>query len=279
MDNRCFTRRYFFCHVSRHTIREEDSRNPVIIVRLWSQRVQTFNARMAEMKDRWVVLQHVEWEGPGIIAREAKSRSLEVEVRRLDRGDEIPEADDVDGLVVMGGPFGAYEEDRYPFLDKECRLLAAVAHRGRPILGVCLGAQLLAKALGAKVFPGHGAEIGFGSIELTAAGREDVLFVGLGEVLPTFHWHGDTFTLPEGAVLLASNQMYAHQAFRFGTCAYGFQFHVEPDPDTWTAWRDYLPKGLIDKPETERLQIADPGKKIIARFFDLATKTAEVVRR
>src|SRR6185437_6551669 len=112
-----------------------------------SQRAHAVRATMAGMKGRWVVLQHVEWEGPGIIVREAKNRGLEIEVRRLDREDEIPEADHVDGLVVMGGPFGAYEEDAFPFLAKECSLLAAAVRRGSPVLGVCLGAQLLAQAL------------------------------------------------------------------------------------------------------------------------------------
>ncbi len=234
---------------------------------------------MAGMKGRWVVLQHVEWEGPGIIAREAKSRGLDVEVRRLDLEEEIPEADHVDGLVVMGGPFGAYEDDWYPFLAKECSLLAAAVRRGFPVLGVCLGAQLLAKALGGKIFPGHGAEIGFGSIKLTQAGQQDLLFAEIGNVLPAFHWHGDTFTLPEGAVLLASSQMYTQQAFRFGSRAYGLQFHVEPDADTWAAWRKHLPKGLVENSETKQLEIEETGTKIISRFFDLATNSAGVERQ
>ena len=234
---------------------------------------------MAGMKGRWVVLQHVEWEGPGIIAREAKSRGLDVEVRRLDLEDEIPEADQVDGLVVMGGPLGAYEDERYPFLIKECELLATVARRGVPLLGVCLGAQLLAKALGGKVFPGHGAEIGFGPIDLTQAGLQDPLFADLGNVVPAFHWHGDTFTLPEGAVLLASSQMYSQQAFRFGSWAYGLQFHVEPDADTWAAWRNHLPKGLVENSETKQLEIEETGTKIISRFFDLATSSPGVERQ
>ncbi len=221
------------------------------------------------------MLQHVEWEGPGIIAREAKSRGLDVEVRRLDLEAEVPEADHVDGLVVMGGPFGAYEEDSYPLLAKECSLLTAVLRRGSPILGVCLGAQLLAKALGCKVFPGHGAEVGFGSIALTQAGQQDPLFADLGTVSPAFHWHGDTFTLPEGAVLLASSQMYTHQAFRFGSLAYGLQFHVEPDADTWAAWRNHLPTGLIDEAKTQRMQVEEVGQKVISRFFDLALNNAE----
>lgn len=204
-----------------------------------------------------------------MIAREAVRRGFEVEVRRLDRGDDIPTGNDVDGLVVMGGPLGAYEENRYPFLAGECSLLAEAIRRGQPVFGVCLGAQLLAKALGANVFAGYGEEIGFGTVELTAASREDPLFALVPDTLPVFHWHGDTFTLPEGAVLLASNRMYAHQAFRFGSCAYGFQFHIEPDADTWSAWRDHLPEGLIDDSDGKRNEIEQAGKKIVARFFDL----------
>jgi GMP synthase-like glutamine amidotransferase len=248
-------------------------------LRLWSQRVHGVSAKMAVMNGRWVVLQHVEWEGPGIIAREARSRGLDVEIRRLDLEDEVPEADPVDGLVVMGGPFGAYEEEQYPFLAKECSALAAVARRGSPVLGVCLGAQLLAKALGGKVFPGHGAEIGFGSINLTQTGQQDPLFAGIGNAVPAFHWHGDTFTLPQGTVLLASSQMYTQQAFRFGSRAYGLQFHVESDAGTWAAWRSHLPKGMIETSKARHLEIEETGQKIIARFFDLATNSAESERQ
>lgn len=225
------------------------------------------------MGNRLVVLQHVAWEGPGRIAREAVKRGCEVDIRRMDRQDDLPGADGVSGLVVMGGPFGAYDEDQYPFLRKECELLATVARRGLPVLGVCLGAQLLAKALGARVFPGHGQEIGFGSIQLTAAGQADPLFAGLvfagtGGALPVFHWHGDTFTLPEGATLLASSAMYPHQAFRFGDRAYGFQFHVEPDSETWAAWQEHLPKDSIENFGAQRQAIEAAGNQVIARFFD-----------
>ena len=220
------------------------------------------------MESSWFVLQHVAWEGPGIITKEAAKRGYQVDIRRLDRGDRLPDPDQVRGLVVMGGPLGAYEEDSYPFLRNECELLATIALSGRPVLGVCLGAQLLAKALGSRVFPGHGTEIGFGSVGLTPAGQEDLLFADVGNVLPVFHWHGDTFTLPAGAELLASSSMYPHQAFRFGNRAYGFQFHIEPDADTWDAWRTHLPGRLIDDAPSQQKAVEAVGNKVIAGFFD-----------
>src|SRR5437762_13643632 len=109
---------------------------------------------------------------------------------------------------------------------------------------------------------------------LTAAGRQDPLFARIRdtETVPVFHWHGDTFTLPDGAHLLASNAMYAQQAFRFGTWAYGLQFHVEPDLHTWSAWRDHLPASLIDASNVERKDVEGTGKKIIGSFFDHVVK-------
>jgi len=123
------------------------------------------------MTGRWTILQHVAWEGPGLIAAEAQARGLHTDIRRLDLGAGLPRPDDVEGLVVMGGPVGAYETDKHPFLTEECSLIAELVRRNRPVLGVCLGAQLLARALGARVFPGHGQEIGFGFVELDCGGE------------------------------------------------------------------------------------------------------------
>lgn len=232
------------------------------------RRERNHYATLKAMNDRWTVLQHAEWEGPGIIAGEAQRRGFKVDIRRLDRGDALPCADQVDGLVAMGGPLGAYEVDQNPFLGDECALLREMARRERPVLGVCLGAQLLAKALGASVYPGGGPEIGFGTVELTAAAKEDPLFLSAPDPLPVFHWHGDTFTLPEDAVLLASSRLYPHQAFRYGTRVYGLQFHVEPDADTWSAWQGHLPDGTMPGSDEKRRQIELAGAQIIARFFD-----------
>jgi GMP synthase-like glutamine amidotransferase len=222
------------------------------------------------MEHFWIVLQHVAWEGPGLIALEAKSRGLSLDVRRLDRGDSIPNPDHLAGLVVMGGPMGVYETGKYPFLSEECRLIAELARRNRPVLGVCLGAQLLASALGANVYPGQQAEVGFGSVELTPEGKQDPLFESIEGSVPVFHWHGDTFDLPNGAVLLASSKEYPHQAFRFGSCAYGLQFHIEADSETWSNWHEHLPKQLAGEDDLRRNRVAVLGRQMIARFFNIA---------
>ena len=224
----------------------------------------------ASMTGPWTILQHVEWEGPGLIASEARRRGVHTDIRRLDLGAGFPRPDDVGGLVVMGGSMGAYETDKYPFLAAECDLIAELVRQDRPVLGVCLGAQLLARALGARVFRGHGPEIGFGFVDLTTAGQQDPLFRSSGPSIPVFHWHGDTFDLPEGSTLLASSKEYPHQAFRVGRCAYGLQFHVEPDSDSWSAWRAHLPSDLIDRAEQRRSVVEQVGRSVLAKFLDVA---------
>jgi len=219
----------------------------------------------------WSVLQHVAWEGPGLLAAEAEARGLRLDIRRLDLEASIPRPDEVEGLVVMGGPMGAYETDKHPFLAAECSLIGELAVGNRPVLGICLGAQLLARALGARVFPGHGPEIGCGFVQLTAEGSRDPLLGPAGPDIPVFHWHGDTFDLPEGATLLASSTDYRHQAFRFGMCAYALQFHIEPDSSIWSAWHEHLPAVLTDCPRKRLNDIEHAGRRIIARFFDLAS--------
>ncbi len=131
---------------------------------------------------------------------------------------------------------GAYESERHPFLASEIELIKRQLERGQPILGVCLGAQLLAAAAGGKVYPGaRGKEIGWAPVELTEAGMADPLWKGFPRSFNTFHWHGDTFDLPPGAKLLAQSAHYA-QAFRLGANAYGVQFHPEVVPQQLAAW-------------------------------------------
>jgi GMP synthase (glutamine-hydrolysing) len=173
-----------------------------------------------------VVVGHVCFEDLGsyrevLADRGYEIRGLEAGITPLD----TPEARDADLLVVLGGPIGAYEVERYPFLAEERALIEHRLTARKPVLGVCLGAQLLALAAGGRVYAGGTKEIGWGPVRLTAEGeRSPLAAIGDAHVL---HWHGDTFDLPEGAVLLASTAAYAHQAFALGDHALALQFHLE----------------------------------------------------
>lgn len=138
-----------------------------------------------------------------------------------------------DLLAVLGGPFGAYEGDLYPFLKDEIALIATALKRGTPTLGICLGAQLMARALDARVYPGRAKEIGWKPLTLTPEG--EALLAPL-ENLPVLHWHGDIFDLPDGAVNLASTDICAHQAFAIGDHALAFQFHPEAQARGFERW-------------------------------------------
>ena len=174
-----------------------------------------------------VALRHVAFEDLGSFAPVLAERDYTV--RYLDVGiTDFSQIDPQDGAlwVVLGGPIGVYETDAYPFLLAELALLRARLEAGQPVLGICLGCQLLAGALGAAVYPGGGKEIGWGPLNLTAAGRSSPL-AALGDGTPVLHWHGDTFDLPPGATLLASTAQYPQQAFSWESHVLGLQFHLE----------------------------------------------------
>jgi GMP synthase (glutamine-hydrolysing) len=143
--------------------------------------------------------------------------------------DDLTEIDPVipDLFIVLGGPIAAYQDRTFPFLRDELTLLEKRLIARKPTLGICLGSQLLARALGARVYRGHANEIGWGALALTQAGRDSSVAHYAGEHTPVLHWHGDTFDLPNGAMLLASDDIYAHQAFVWDSCVLGLQFHPE----------------------------------------------------
>ena len=178
-------------------------------------------------------------EHPGIFREFWAESGHEVVAVELDDGEAIPDLAPFDLLVVMGGPMDVWEEDIHPWLVPEKRAIATwVATLGRPYLGICLGHQLLAEALGGQVGPMAAPEVGFHDVRLTDAGRADPLLAGLPDVVETFQWHGaEIKRLPEGSTVLAGNAACPSQAIRWGRHAYGFQYHVEITPATVPEWQ------------------------------------------
>lgn len=186
-----------------------------------------------------LVLQHVAHEPLGTL--HASIRSAGFRIRYVNYGREPQANVDVsryDGLIVLGGPMGVYESDQHPHLRREIVLVKQAIAEGKPVLGICLGAQLIAHALGARVAPLPTKEIGWCDVELTSEGREDPMLSELGEGEPIFQWHGDGFALPDGAVRLASSGACPQQAFRYGERVYGLQFHLEVDAGMVDRWLD-----------------------------------------
>ncbi len=177
---------------------------------------------------RALILQHIACEPPGGFEDLLRSRGAELHRVELDEGQPLPPSGRVFDLVIaMGGPMSVNDEQEHPWLRDEKRLIADAVRAGVPFWGACLGVQLLAASLGASVYPGASPEVGILPVTLTDAARSDPVFAGLPPEIATLQWHGDTFDLPEGAVLLAGSAACPHQAFRWGDRAYGVQFHVE----------------------------------------------------
>ncbi len=174
------------------------------------------------------VIRHIPFEDLGTIEPVLNQQGYIV--KYFDAGlDNIAqiEADKPDILVVLGGPIGVYEEQDYPFLTDEIRLLEKRLQADLPTLGICLGAQIIARALGAKVYPGGKKEIGWSQIKLSEAGKNSALVHLLTDDTPVLHWHGDTFDLPIGSTLLASSDLYPNQGFSWGKSCLALQFHPE----------------------------------------------------
>ncbi|OPX98669.1 MAG: GMP synthase (glutamine-hydrolyzing) [Syntrophorhabdus sp. PtaB.Bin006] len=189
------------------------------------------------MNGKVLVVKHVSNEGPGLIRTFFESQGWPVELVDMSSGGRLPDSlEGIGAVIMLGGPMNVYEEDTYPFLQGEDRFIGDLIRQEIPFMGICLGAQLLAKACKAKVFRANSEEIGWHEVNLTKEGARDLLFHGLPQCLKVFQWHEDTFEVPEGAVLLAHASSCTNQAFRVGRNAYGLQFHIEVTPDMVSAW-------------------------------------------
>lgn len=184
-----------------------------------------------------VVIRHVAFEDLGSFAAVLHGRGYSAIYHEAGLHD-IAAVDALapDLMIVLGGPIGAYQDDSYPFLRQEMRLLEKRLAAGRPTLGICLGAQLMARALGAAVYPGPRKEVGWAPLTLSEAGRASCLRFLAPELTPVLHWHGDTFDLPTNAVRLASTDICRNQAFSYGPNALGLQFHPEMTAAAMERW-------------------------------------------
>lgn len=186
---------------------------------------------------RLLVIQHIACEPPGFLEDEMHRREVSFDRVDLSAGDDLPPWRSYHGLIVMGGPMGVADRRENPWLKSELQTITEAVLAGRAYLGVCLGAQLLAAALGAEVTTGPRPEVGVGAVQLRSEAASDPVLGGLPRRLSVLHWHQDTFTLPQDATLLASSPHYPNQAFRFRE-AWALQFHLEVGADLARQWLD-----------------------------------------
>lgn len=172
-------------------------------------------------------IQHVAFEGLGSIESWVQQNTHVLTGTRPYLNEEFPPIEGIDLLIVMGGPMNIYEESQYPWLVQEKKFLEKAINKGRPVLGICLGAQLLAGVLGARVYAGRNKEIGWFPVETTETARTSTLFSTFPQCLEAFHWHGDTFDIPQGATHIARSAGCENQAFVYDERIVGLQFHLE----------------------------------------------------
>ncbi|HEY6571964.1 MAG TPA: type 1 glutamine amidotransferase, partial [Candidatus Eisenbacteria bacterium] len=202
-------------------------------------------------------MQHVPHEGPAAIADWAAARGHSLEVTRLDRGEPLPSVDEFEMLVLLGGPMSVNDESAHPWLVGEKRLIAETFQADRRVLGVCLGAQLIAAALGRRVYPARAPEIGWFPVRLLPAAARSRTFDGMPTAFTPLHWHGETFDLPDGAIRLAETDLCANQAFeiefdggpaRGGALALALQFHLEATGESVRAMLEAEKAGSVCVP-------------------------------
>ena len=221
---------------------------------------------------RALVLEHLRSNPVGLYGDLLGERDIAFDRALLDAGDPLPDWRGYDLLVVMGGGVSAYQEDEYPWLVGEKTAIREAVHSGLPYFGVCLGSQLLASALGARVYRGAAPELGVNPVLLTEAARRDPVFRGFPSDVEAFEWHSDTFELPEGAALLARSPRYENQAYRVGRVAYAIQCHLEPTLEDVRDWFAAWPS-LLDTFEERH------GVGSVDRFFADYAQTIPLLHR
>lgn len=202
------------------------------------------------MPGKFLVIEQVAHEDTGVFGPMIEQAGFELLVARMHHKNPVPaNPAEFEGILVMGGPMNADQTGRHPWLADQLELIAKAARQNIPVLGVCLGSQLVAAALGARVYAGEKPEIGWYGVDFTASAADDPLFGGFPRSLKVFQWHGQTFDLPPGATLLAGSSLFPHQAFRAGESTWGVQFHLEITVGHVSNWLE------INHEEVERVGV------------------------
>ena len=208
-------------------------------------------------------LQHVPFEGLGSIAPWIETKNYHIHTTRLFNNDPLPDVQDFEGLIVMGGPMGIYDYTEYPWLRDEKNLIRESVENGKKVLGICLGAQLIADVLGSKIYKNKHKEIGWFPIEKSAEAKRSAIDSLLPDKLEVFHWHGDTFNIPKDAVQLFSSEACANQAFIYNENILALQFHLEM---MYQNCEEIIKYGLNDLTPGPYVQSADEMLRDKERF-------------
>jgi GMP synthase (glutamine-hydrolysing) len=230
-----------------------------------------------------LIIKQVEQEGPGLIEKIFVENGWGLRTVELSRNEKLPsDFDGIGALVVLGGPMNVYEEKQYPFLKGEESLIRKALIEEVPVLGICLGAQLLAKTCGAQVKKAPQKEIGWYKVEKTEEGKKDTLFNTGPDRVQVFQWHEDTFDVPEGAVLLAEGKDCKNQAFRVGQNAYGLQFHIEVTEDMIRSWFQSGEEAVVEKILKDTKKVKEnyhtEAKRILLNFMRIAESSLRLRR-
>jgi GMP synthase-like glutamine amidotransferase len=225
------------------------------------------------------IVQHVAFEGPGAIGEWARERDHTVTVTRQFDGGRLPALEDFDFLVIMGGPMSANDESRFAWLADEKKWIAGALRGQKTTLGVCLGAQLVAQVLGARVYRNREKEIGWFPVRLTPEAADSNLFSELPAEMTVLHWHGETFDLPNGGVRLAESDLCRNQAFEIGGRILGLQFHLEVQPEGLEDLIQYAAVDLERGPAVQRTGVmrtsAHFSKELRPTLFTILDRLAE----
>jgi GMP synthase (glutamine-hydrolysing) len=222
-----------------------------------------------------VALQHMACEGIAGMEKALKGKGIGCDYVPLHEGASIPgDISGYSGIIILGGPMNVYQETEYAFLRDENTFIKKILKEDKPVLGICLGAQLIAKAAGAKVLTGHRKELGWYDVDITNAGAKDPLFKGFPERFNAFQWHGDTFQIPKGATKLASSEIFPNQAFRLGN-ACALQFHIEVLEETIEDWMAVYIEELESLDYIDAEKIRADTKKYVNGLYALADRFYE----